>query len=72
MKKILKHSRIGTYRIMWLFVFFDLSTHTIKERKVAALFRKKLLVNGFTMMQYSIYNRHSASSENADVYTPTC
>ncbi len=61
-------TRLNAYRIMWLFVFFDLPTNTKKERKVASKFRKFLLNDGFTMMQYSVYIRHSASSESADVH----
>ncbi len=53
---------------MWLFVFFDLPTETKKDRRNAGLFRKDLLKNGFTMMQYSVYMRHCASSESADVH----
>ncbi|CAA0190569.1 CRISPR-associated endoribonuclease Cas2 [Tenacibaculum maritimum] len=59
---------LNTYRVMWLFVFFDLPTATKKDRKNAQLFRKQLLKNGFTMMQFSIYIRHCASSERADVH----
>lgn len=59
---------LNGYRIMWLFVFFDLPTHTKKDRRNAAFFRKNLLKNGFTMMQYSVYMRHCASSESADVH----
>ncbi len=54
---------------MWLFVFFDLPTNTKKERKAAADFRKKLLKDGFSMMQYSVYVRHCASRESAVVHT---
>lgn len=53
---------------MWVLVFFDLPTETKKERKAHALFRKKLLQDGFTMFQFSIYLRHCASRENADVH----
>lgn len=59
---------LNGYRIMWLFVFFDLPTETRKDRKNAALFRKNLLKDGFGMMQYSVYTRHCASSESADVH----
>ncbi|MFH2144365.1 MAG: CRISPR-associated endonuclease Cas2 [Bacteroidota bacterium] len=61
-------TRLNAYRIMWLFVFFDLPTNTKKERKVASKFRKSLLDNGFSMMQFSVYIRHCASSESADVH----
>lgn len=53
---------------MWVMVFFDLPTETKKERKSAADFRKKLMGDGFTMFQYSIYVRHCASKENAEVH----
>ncbi|HHT22103.1 MAG TPA: CRISPR-associated endonuclease Cas2 [Bacteroidales bacterium] len=60
--------RFSEYRIMWVFVFFDLPTETKKDRKIYADFRKKLIENGFTMFQFSIYLRHCASRENADVH----
>jgi CRISPR-associated protein Cas2 len=47
---------------------YDLPTETKKQRKVAARFRKELLNDGFSMFQFSMYVRHSASSENADVH----
>ncbi len=53
---------------MWLFVFFDLPTNTKKERKSAALFRKALVKDGFTMMQFSVYARHCPSKENMSVH----
>ena len=61
--------RINQYRVMWVFVFFDLPTETRKERKVASEFRKKLLKDGFEMYQFSIYVRFCASMENADVHS---
>ncbi len=57
--------RFSEYRIMWVLVFFDLPTDTKKERKNAALFRKRLIEDGFVMFQFSIYMRHCPSSENA-------
>lgn len=60
--------RFSEYRIMWVMVFFDLPTETKKDRKVYSTFRKKLLNDGFTMFQFSIYLRHCASRENADVH----
>ena len=60
--------RFSEYRIMWVLVFFDLPTETKKERKAAADFRKKIMNDGFTMFQFSIYLRHCASRENADVH----
>ena len=59
---------LNAYRIMWLFVFFDLPTETKKDRRNASQFRKNLLQDGFSMMQFSVYIRHCASSESADVH----
>lgn len=59
---------LNGYRIMWLFVFFDLPTETKKDRKNASGFRNNLLKDGFSMMQFSVYVRHCASSESADVH----
>ncbi|NDV94357.1 CRISPR-associated endonuclease Cas2 [Dysgonomonas sp. 521] len=61
-------SRLNEYRIMWVMVFFDLPTETKKERKMYADFRKKLIQDGFTMFQFSIYLRHCVSRENAAVH----
>lgn len=60
--------RFSEYKIMWVLVFYDLPTETKKERKAAAEFRKKIMSNGFTMFQFSIYIRHCASRENAEVH----
>ncbi len=61
-------SRFNAYQIMWILVFFDLPTETAVQRKKYADFRKRLLVDGFTMFQYSIYVRHCPSRENMDVH----
>ncbi|MBI1221824.1 MAG: CRISPR-associated endonuclease Cas2 [Bacteroidetes bacterium] len=53
---------------MWILVFFDLPTDTKKDRKAYSDFRKKLLLDGFTMFQFSIYLRHCPSRENATVH----
>lgn len=53
---------------MWIVVLFDLPTDTAKARKEYTQFRKQLLQDGFTMMQYSVYIRHCASDENAKVH----
>jgi len=62
------YNRLNQYRILWVFVFFDLPTETKKDRKNAARFRKLLIQDGFTMMQFSIYTRHCNSRENAEVH----
>jgi CRISPR-associated protein Cas2 len=53
---------------MWLMAMFDLPTDTGASRKAYARFRKALIKDGFTMMQYSVYIRHCASDENAEVH----
>jgi len=60
--------RFSEYRIMWVLVFFDLPTETKKDKKDYALFRGNLRKDGFTMFQFSIYVRHCASMENAEVH----
>lgn len=65
----MSQQRLNAYKIMWLFVFFDLPTNTKKERHDAAVFRKRLLNDGFSMMQFSVYTRHCGSKESADVHT---
>jgi len=61
-------SRLNQYRVMWVLVFFDLPTETKKERKIYSDFRKRLMNDGFTMFQFSIYLRHCPSIENAEVH----
>jgi len=53
---------------MWVLTMFDLPTDTKRARKAYAQFRKGLLSDGFTMMQYSVYARHCPSEENAHVH----
>lgn len=53
---------------MWVLVLYDLPTETKKDRKIAAKFRKDIMSDGFTMFQFSIYVRHCASMDNAQVH----
>ena len=64
----MSENRLNAYHIMWLFVFFDLPVVTKKERKIATLFRKNLMKDGFVMLQYSVYIRHCASYESQAVH----
>ena len=57
---------LSPYRIMWLFVMFDLPVGTIRERKEATKFRKDLLDMGFEMSQFSIYLKYCPSTERAE------
>lgn len=58
----------GGYNTMWVIVLFDLPTDTKAARKRYTQFRNHLLKDGFSMMQYSVYIRHCASDENAEVH----
>ena len=56
------------WRTMWVIAMFDLPTDTSVERRAYTQFRKALLCDGFTMMQFSVYTRHCASIENAQIH----
>ncbi len=60
--------RMNAYRIMWLFCLFDLPTNTKIQRRRASDFRKRLIEDGFDMMQYSVYKRHCRSVEACEVH----
>lgn len=53
---------------MWVIVMFDLPVDTKAARRAYARFRKDLLEDGFTMMQFSVYIRHCASFDNAEMH----
>ncbi|MBR0038020.1 MAG: CRISPR-associated endonuclease Cas2 [Bacteroidales bacterium] len=65
----MSENRINAYRVMWLFTMFDLPVTTKKERKAAAIFRKELVKDGFTMLQFSVYIRHCPSVQSQEVHT---
>ena len=53
---------------MWLFAMFDLPVKTKAARRAYAQFRKSLVREGFSMLQYSVYARYCASEEVSDRY----
>ncbi len=53
---------------MWVVTMFDLPTDTKQARRAYRLFRNALLLDGFMMMQFSVYVRHCPSQENANVH----
>ena len=57
------------WRCMWVVIFFDMPTKTTMQRKRYAQFRKSLLHDGFSMMQYSVYKRHCSNRDNAALHT---
>ena len=62
-----RHTLSG-YRMMWLYVMFDLPTGTRAERKAATKFRNFLLDRGFEMAQFSVYLRFAESKEAAEAH----
>ena len=56
------------YRAMWTFAMFDLPVGTKQARREYTRFRKTLIANGFTMLQFSVYARYCASEEGSTVY----
>jgi CRISPR-associated protein Cas2 len=59
---------LSGYRCMWVLAMFDLPVDTKEARRAYTDFRKALIKDGFTRMQFSVYIRHCASEENADVH----
>ena len=53
------------YRIMRLMIMFDLPVDTASERREYRQFRKRLINEGFLMIQYSIYERVCVSRKTA-------
>jgi len=53
---------------MWIFAFFDLPVKTKADRKRYSTFRKALLREGFSMLQFSVYARHCSSEDDAGAY----
>lgn len=60
--------RTSPYQAMWLFALFDLPVDSPDHRRVYTRFRKALLAEGFSMLQYSVYARHCNSEEKADAF----
>lgn len=56
--------RFNAYRIMWLFVLFDLPVLTKADMRRANRFRTDLIKDGFSRFQLSVYTRHCSSMEN--------
>lgn len=59
---------LSGYRFMWVVALFDLPMDTKRARAHYARFRETLLKDGFAKMQFSVYIRHCASRENAQVH----
>jgi len=58
-------SCFSEYRAVWLIVMFDLPVTTSEGKKNYVRFRNRLLDEGFTMLQFSVYTRFFGSIESA-------
>ena len=56
------------YQAMWIVALFDLPTDTKESRRAYTQFRKKLLQQGFSMLQYSVYARYCPTDKRAEVF----
>ncbi len=59
---------LSEYRAMWLFAMFDLPVDTREARRQYTRFRKALLADGFSMLQFSVYARYCPSEEASRVH----
>lgn len=53
-------------RFMRLIVFFDLPTTSRARKRAYVLFRRYLLQNGYTMLQWSVYSRIVNGHDDAE------
>ena len=53
---------------MWVFALFDLPVTTPKARKRYTQFRRLLLNEGFSMLQFSVYARYCVGDESAETF----
>jgi CRISPR-associated protein Cas2 len=56
---------LSGYKVMWLMAMFDLPVTSREARRRYAKFRKVLLENGFSQLQYSVYARCCDSEATA-------
>lgn len=53
---------------MWLVAMFDLPVDTQARRRAYTRFRKVLLKDGFTKLQFSVYARYCVSEDASKVH----
>ena len=68
-KELKNKPKLSKIENMWIFAMFDLPVTTDDKRREYSRFRKMLLAEGFTMLQYSVYAKFCASRENAEKYS---
>ena len=60
--------QLSGYRLMWIFVMFDLPVTTREQARAATKFREYLLDEGFEKSQFSVYARFCNGKENVEAY----
>lgn len=60
--------KFSKFQHMWIFAMFDLPTDSVDKRKAYTQFRKALLADGFTMLQFSVYARFCESRIHAEKF----
>ena len=61
---------MNKYDRMKIICMFDIPMDTLNEKKEYRNFRKNLLLNGFVMIQYSVYVRTCPNREFAKKFLP--
>ncbi len=61
-------TQLNGYRLMWIFVMFDLPVGTKAQSKAATKFREFLLDEGFEKSQFSVYARFCNGKEQFEAY----
>lgn len=61
-------SQLSGYRLMWIFVMFDLPVGTREQARAATKFREFLLDEGFEKSQFSVYARFCNGKEQFETY----
>ena len=55
-------------RGMWILALFDLPVDTRSGRRAYVRFRRELLKDGFSMLQYSVYARYCVSEDSSSTH----
>lgn len=61
-------TQLSGYRLMWIFVMFDLPVGTKAQNRAATKFRTFLLDQGFEKSQFSVYARFCNGREQFEAY----
>jgi CRISPR-associated protein Cas2 len=61
-------TQLSGYRLLWIFVMFDLPVDTKAHARAATKFREFLLDQGFEKSQFSVYARFCNGKEQFETY----